>query len=517
MAAISAYAEAHMRRFGLPGMTLGLTMPDGFNRVLNFGFANRDTRLPVGDQTLFQIGSISKVMAAALLHQFADEGRFALTDRVSALLPGIPLPAGNTVAIQHLLDHVAGLPADAPTFPEGGLWTAYPPGEHWHYSNTGYDILGKLAEKIGGKPLDRLLDERIFAPLGMRRTRGAIIAADRLLYAQGYEAADATIPYARGLPLAPAAWVDMVSAGGCVASTADDMNRFLRTLANAAQGRGGLGLTPQRGQTFTSHFVPSDTPGMTYGNGLMRVTNGGRTYLHHTGGMVSFSSSFHLDVASGVGAFASATVGAFLEYRPRLLTSFAVDALTNAASGRPLPGPPSLLVGLANAAGYVGSYSGPAGTLQVTPGEPLGLTGGGESAALQPWGGESFRTTHSRFRQFALKFERTSGAVTAVSWGPHTFIRQGSAAAQPVSDPALARLAGRYFNDNPWWGFGAVVVERGGKLWLGTDTQLTRLGDNLWRVGDEAWSPERASFADFVDGRPQSFIYSGEKFIRRDI
>ena len=281
-------------------------------------------------------------MAAALLHQLAAEGTFALTDRISALLPEIPLPTGNAITAQHLLDHVAGLPADSPTFPDGGLWTAYGPGEHWHYSNTGYDILGKLAEKLGGKPLDRLLDERIFTPLGMRRTRGAIVAPDRLLYAQGYEAADPTIPFARGAPLAPAAWVDMVTAGGCVASTAEDMNRFLRTLANAAQGRGGLGLDPKHGQALTSHFVPSDTPGMWYGNGLMRVGSGGRSYLHHTGGMVSFSSSFHLDLASGVGAFASATVGAFLEFRPRLLTSFAVDALTNAAAGRPLPTPPSL-------------------------------------------------------------------------------------------------------------------------------------------------------------------------------
>ena len=358
MTAISAFAEAHMRRFALPGLTLGLTMPDGFGRVLNFGFADRDTRLPIKAETLFQIGSISKVMAAALLHQFAAEGRFALTDRVSALLPGIPLPPGNVVKVQHLLDHVAGLPADAPTFPDGGLWTAYRPGEHWHYSNTGYDILGKLAEKLGGKPLDRLLDERIFTPLGMRRTRGAIIAADRLLYAQGYEAADPTIPFARGAPLAPAAWVDMVTAGASVASTADDMNRFLRTLANAAQGRGGLGLSPQQGQALTSHFVASDTPGMSYGNGLMRVANGARSYLHHTGGMVSFSSSFHLDVASGAGAFACATVGAFLEYRPRLLTSFAVDALTNAASGRPLPAPPSLVVPLPNPAAYVGTLFG---------------------------------------------------------------------------------------------------------------------------------------------------------------
>ena len=147
--------------------------------MLNFGFANRDARLPIRAETLFQIGSISKAMAAALLHQLAAEGRFALTDRVSALLPAIPLPRGNAITVQQMIDHVAGIPGDAPTFPEGGLWIAYPPGAHWHYSNTGYDILGKLAEHVGGKPLDRLLEERMFAPLGMRRTRGAIIAADR--------------------------------------------------------------------------------------------------------------------------------------------------------------------------------------------------------------------------------------------------------------------------------------------------------------------------------------------------
>ena len=53
--------------------------------------------------------------------------------------------------------------------------------QHWHYSNTGYEILGKLAEHAGGKPLSQLLRERIFAPLGMSRSRGAIIGADRPL------------------------------------------------------------------------------------------------------------------------------------------------------------------------------------------------------------------------------------------------------------------------------------------------------------------------------------------------
>jgi D-alanyl-D-alanine carboxypeptidase len=516
VAAIQTYAEAHRGHFGLPGLTLGLTTPGGSVRVLDFGYANANARTPIAADTLFQIGSISKVMTALLLHQFGAEGKLRLSDRISALMPAFPLPAGNSITVQHMLDHTAGLPGDSPLFPDGGLWTAYTPGEHWHYSNTAYDMLGKLAEHVGGKPLGRLLAERIFIPLGMRRSHGAIIGPDRTMYAQGYEAADQTVPFARGVPLEPAAWVDVTFGAGSVASTADDMTRFLRMLASAAQGRGGLGLPPPQAQGFTTHAVPSDTPGMTYGNGLMHVGNAGRSYLHHTGGMVSFSSSFHVDIASGVGAFASSTISAFAEYRPRLLTRFAVDALTDALAGRPLPAPPPLDAPLPNADSFVGRYSGPSGAFEVRPGSPLTLVANGRSAPLQFWGGDIFRTTHSSFRSFSLKFERLAGVIVGASSGPASFVREGSGGALPQSDPALARLAGRYINDSPWIGT-AMVVERGGSLWIGTETPMTKIGDNLWRVGEDSWSPERASFANVIDGRPQTFIFSGEKFLRHEI
>jgi CubicO group peptidase (beta-lactamase class C family) len=516
LAAIRAYGDAHIAFFGLPGMTLGLTAPDEFTTVLDFGYANADARRPITPDTLFQIGSISKVMTATLLHQFAAERRFNLTDRISALLPSLPLPPGNVIQVQHMIDHVAGLPGDAPLWVEGGQWTAYAPGEHWHYCNTGYDMLGKLAEHFGGKPLDQLLAERIFTPLGMRRSNGAIVGADRTMYAQGYGAADETVPFARGVPLASAAWVDVTFAAGSVASTADDMTRFLRSLANAVQGRGGLGLSPQQAKAFTSHFVPSDSPGMTYGNGLMHVGNAGRSYLHHTGGMVSFSSSFHVDTASGVGAFASSTLSAFAEYRPRLFTRFAVDALTNGLAGQPIPAPPPLDVPVPNPGVYVGRYSGPVGTFEVQTGSPLTLVAGGQSAALQSWGGDLFRTTHPAFRNFTLQFERSGGAITGASWGPASFLRDGANGKLPASDKTLARLAGRYINDSPWVG-ASIVVERGGKLWIGTDTPMTPIGKNLWRVGADSWSPERASFANFIDGRPQTFILSAEKYLRHDV
>ncbi len=516
LAAIRAYGEAHRTYFGLPGLTLGLTAPDGFSTVLSFGFANADARTAIGPDTLFQIGSISKSMTSTVIHQLSAEGRLNLNGPVSDIIPGVSLPRGNNITVQHLLDHVAGLPDDAPLFADGGLWTAYAPGAHWHYSNTGYELLGKIAEHVEGKPLDRLLAQRIFKPLGMTRTRGAIIARDRALYAQGYEASDPTAVFARGVPLAPAAWVDVTFGAGSVASTADDMTHFMRSLANAALGRGGLGLSPQQAKAFTTRAVASDTPGMSYGNGLMHVVNGPRSYLHHTGGMVSFSSSFHIDTASGVGAFASSTISAFAEYRPRLLTQFAVDALTRAASGHALPPPPPLVQPVAHAAAYVGSYTGPAGTFEVRAGSPLTIFADGQSAPLLQWDGDVFRTTHPAFRAYSLLFERKANAVTAASWGPATYLRAGSKAQLPQSDPKLAKLAGRYVNDSPWNGM-APVVERGGKLWVGTETPMTRISENLWRIGEDDWSPERGSFANFIDGRPQTFSLSGLLFDRHDI
>jgi hypothetical protein len=113
-------------------------------------------------------------------------------------------------------------------------------------------------------------------------------------------------------------------------------------------------------------------------------------------------------------------------------------------------------------------------------------------------------------------FERKGQLVTRAAWGPNAYLRGGAVGTLPPSDPALAKLGGRFVNDSPWIGM-AQVVERGGKLWIGTETPMTKIGDNLWRVGDDDWSPERASFADFIDGRPQAFIFSGEKFLRHDI
>jgi D-alanyl-D-alanine carboxypeptidase len=513
--AIRSYGGQHLAHFGLPGLTLGLTAPGGSATVLNFGFADRSPPRLITPDTLFQVGSITKVMTAAVIHQLAGEDRLRLTDRVSSLVSAVPLPDGNLISVQDLLDHVAGLASDAPLSAPGGLWTGFAPGTHWHYSNTGYEILGMIAEQIGGEPLAALLEKRVLAPAGMARSRGAILDRDRNLYAQGYRAADPVPPFALSVPLAPAPWVDATSGAFSVASTSGDMIRFLRALADVASGRGGLGLAPAAAKAFAQHAVPSDTPGITYGNGLMHFGSSGRSYLHHTGGMVSFSSSFHLDPASGAGAFACSNISAFAEYRPRLLTWFATEALIAAMTGGPIPTPPPLTIPLANAASYIGSYSGPGGGFEVRAGAPLTIVANGRSAALQPWGGELFRTTHPDFRDFSLMFERRGAAITSASWGPRSYTRGGLGPDLLPPDPMLAALAGDYVNDSPWWGT-LRVVQRNGRLWLGTETPLARIGDSSWRVGWDDWSPERGTFADVANGRPNTFYYSGVPFTRRD-
>src|SRR4051794_27779324 len=124
LAAIRAHGEAHLAYFGIPGMTLGLTAPDGFSTVLNLGYANREARTPITPDTLFQIGSISKVMTATLLHQFASERRVKLFHPARDLPPGLSPPTRNTNNPPHMPDPLARPPGDEPLWGGGGHRTA---------------------------------------------------------------------------------------------------------------------------------------------------------------------------------------------------------------------------------------------------------------------------------------------------------------------------------------------------------------------------------------------------------
>jgi hypothetical protein len=255
---------------------------------------------------------------------------------------------------------------------------------------------------------------------------------------------------------------------------------------------------------------------MRYGNGLMEVSEDGVTYLHHTGGGPFGSAAFHLDPKSGLGAFACSTISSFAEYRPSKLTLFAVQALAAARRRSALPRTPPLEQVLADPHSFAGRYAEPMRNFTVRAERTLVLASGGREAPLQYWGDDLFRTSHPDFAEFAIQFERIDGRIAAASWGPMTLRREGAGAPATISDPGLAKFGGRFVSDSPLAGV-VRIVERGGRLWLGTEIPFTRLNERSFRVGKEAWSPERVEFDDFVNSRPQTVELFGTRFERRDL
>ena len=347
---IGDYAAEHMAVHQLPGMTFALVGPNGLDVRLTLGLSDLERRIPVRSEQLFHIGSISKSFTAVMIHQLAAEGRLHLDDPVSAHLQGVPLPDGATIRLNHLLAHSSGLAEDPPIFPEtpdGKLWVGFSPGSAWSYSNLGFELLGRVVEAKDGAPLAACLKRRIFAPLQMTSAKGALFPSDRAQYAIGYAPSDPDADYAPGIPLGPAPFEVFTSGAGCVGANADDMAKWIGWLIGAGRGLGGPLMPDAQAVIFAKPQIAA--PGWAfknaaYGSGLAYVPLDGRMVMQHTGGMLAFHSSIHVDPKAGVGAFASVNSGAG-DYRPRLVTAFACAMLRALAEPEaalnPIPAPVS--------------------------------------------------------------------------------------------------------------------------------------------------------------------------------
>jgi len=191
-----------------------------------FGMANMEWDIPNAPDTKHRLGSITKQFTAMLILQLAEAGKIDLQTPVTKYLPEYPKESGDKITIHHLLTHTSGIPnyTSFPKFFEDESRTPYTPdeflkvfedkdldfepGKQFSYSNSGYFLLGVLAEKLTGKSYEDLLHEKVFKPLSMNATgydNHADILKNR---ATGYEKQagnyvnsrylDMSIPYAAG-------------------------------------------------------------------------------------------------------------------------------------------------------------------------------------------------------------------------------------------------------------------------------------------------------------------------------
>lgn len=509
------YIEQHRAVWGLPGMTVALVTRDGYEAVITAGFADIEQNVPVRPDHLFQIGSISKMFTALAAWSLIDEGRLSPDANVLDALDGLEIRDGDDIHLQHLLDHTSGLPGDSTLFPEGGLWTGYTPGTNWSYSNCGYRLAGKIVAYADGRLFPDVVQARVLDRIGMKASVAALHVADRPRYAQGYEPALTDRLNPVPARMSPAPWVDSDSAAGNIACTPGDMVKFLRFMLGVADGKGGPVFSDEAAKRFLADPVDGWGAGSRYGNGVARVEIGGRTYLHHTGGMISFCSSLDIDPEAGVAAFASCNVHYSLNYRPRGITVQACELMRAMQAGTLAPDPKPPREALDTPEQYAGQFTAADGDRFViaASGGEIRLRKNGRDSALYQAAERLFATDDPDHAITGIVIESENGSAVRAWCGDVEYLVDPAAGYKPPAPDALRKLAGRYDNDNRWAG-PLYVFARDGKLFLGNIVELVQADKGHWRTTD-ASSPERIHFDGVINGVPQRLLFSGIPYIRR--
>jgi len=278
------------RRHGV-GMAVGVIEPQG-RRVIVHGKLGRDDPRPVNGDSVFDIGSVTKVFTALLLADMAQRAEVALTDPVAKFLPpevSVPGRAGRLITVRDLATHTSGLPsmpddlrpAD-PTnpFADYSLEQLYgflsrhelrrEVGDAFAYSNVGYALLGNALARHAGASYEALVRSRILAPLGMNSTAIDLSSDPMSRLATGHDSQLQTV----------SKWALPAFAGaGALRSTANDLLTFL----GAVLGYTDSPLATAMAEMLTVR-APTGKPGLDIALGWMVRIRGDDEIVCHGGG-----------------------------------------------------------------------------------------------------------------------------------------------------------------------------------------------------------------------------------------
>ena len=286
IAAIDPIARTVIDRQATPSVVIGVGRHGKLVFAKAYGYRNLDDKVPADVETMYAIGSNTKQFTAAAILLLRDAGKLDVDAPVARYLPD--LPHGAEVTIRQLLTHTGGY-AEFTELPDidrlanrratnGEILATvaarplgFTPGTKWQYSNTGYVILAEVVEKLSGTSYAEFLRERIFAPLGMTRTRyedQALVESNRAVgysrFAMGAPEHEDHLDYT---------WL---SGAGAIESTVGDLEKW-----NDALDRGTLLSASSRAMMHTPMTLADGTD-THYGFGLMlrQLPNGKHVVLH---------------------------------------------------------------------------------------------------------------------------------------------------------------------------------------------------------------------------------------------
>jgi CubicO group peptidase (beta-lactamase class C family) len=313
-----------MKRSGIPGAIVTVVRRNEVLMAKGYGVADIDTRRPVTSQTLFETASLGKSMTAVVTEQLLEEGKLDLDTDVNTYLKTGKV-TGPKVTLRMLLGHRGGfddnITGSFTTFDGDQTVTAaemtrrlHPlvtPGVVSSYDNQGYGVIGLILRDVTGKSVPDLYQERLFGPLGMT---GTVQGRPNDGYARLARCYTVQSPTAiQGCPY----WIyrDGMKGAGGVATSADDLARYMRMLLNGGALDGKQILSPAAYADLTNFDHYRFHPGMPgLGRAFSQFEEFRGLEYAHSGHMPGFSTMMVIYPDADVAIFTSfmgGVVGAF--------------------------------------------------------------------------------------------------------------------------------------------------------------------------------------------------------------
>jgi CubicO group peptidase (beta-lactamase class C family) len=343
LARIDAYIKNEVATDKIPGALMMIERHGKLGYTASFGVRDPGTKVPMTDDTIFRIYSMSKPITSVAAMMLVEEGRLMLDEPVAKYIPafanvkvgverhgedgfaGLELVAPRRpITIQDLLRHTSGITygffgegavkkayVDNKIFSEdfdnagfaeriASLPLVYQPGTTWDYSHS-TDILGRVVEVVSGKSLYEFEQERILDPLGMKDTAFYVTdAAKQPLIAEPFPT-DRTIGN-DAVVNDPRVRMKWESGGGGMVSTIGDYARFVRMIANGGSLDGKRYLSPKTvAYMGSNHVGPASGvvpgpyylpgPGFGFGLGFAVRTEAGVSPMEGSVGEMSWSGA----------------------------------------------------------------------------------------------------------------------------------------------------------------------------------------------------------------------------------
>lgn len=505
-----------------PGLAIGVSDRERLLGVVTHGYADLKAGKPVTEDTKFAIGSISKSFTAVVLLQMADEKKFDPAAPVSRYLPQFRVDTKYPqITGRSLLNHTSGLPnylahLSSMRYVAHALHEfepTYAPGEHFEYSNTGYQVLGYVAEKIDAESFPSILRRRVLEPLGMRATDPQMDDTVRQSLAVSYQRSSHDGSYVESN------WFPYTAADGQIATTTADLGAYVRFMLNRGGAPDGRVLSPSAFEAFITPALDN------YAYGVQVSKSAGKTIVGHGGSIYGFNSYLEARIDEGFGLTFMSNARLDLELVAKVIsvTSKAFGGDGQMASYREFDNPP--VQDFNDTSRYEGAYRRQDGMRVVFSKAPHG------GLLVERSEGKQFKLTRMGRDTYGngeagaayLFFGDEKRGAQEVSHGSDWYTKEGAVADKIFTVPAEYRAyVGRYRNHSDE-GPDVRVFVRGGRLMVAPSSnaafaeELKAIGPATFRLASPAHSPEKYRFDTLDDGVTLRLQITGVPLYRMDL